>query len=74
MKAFLVLLCLALPVLAQPPVVIIVPGRTGYEMNPAAQKQAERQALQEARKREAEERAYRQLLIEYLDRIANRRR
>lgn len=46
----------------------------GYHMNPAAQKQAERQAYRDQQRREAEERAYRQLLIEYLDRIARQRR
>lgn len=65
MKTILCLLVVASCAMAEPP--------RGYQMNPAAQKQAERQALQEQRKREAEERAYRQLLIEYLDRIARRR-
>lgn len=42
--------------------------------NPAADKQRERQEYREQQRREAEERAYRQLLIEYLDRIARQRR
>lgn len=42
--------------------------------NPAADKQRERQEYREQQRREAEERAYRQLMIEYLDRIARQRR
>lgn len=65
MKTILLLIVLAIsPLCAQSP----------YNPNPAAQKQAEREALRQQRQREADERMYRQLILEYLDRIANRRR
>jgi ABC-type Fe3+-citrate transport system substrate-binding protein len=54
-------------------VLLLVLAVQGFS-NPAAEKQAERQRAQEERRREAEERAYRQLVIEYLHRIANRGR
>lgn len=55
-------------------VMLVLACATPLVANPAAEKQAERQRYQEERRREAEERAYRQLLIEYLAQIANQRR
>jgi ABC-type Fe3+-citrate transport system substrate-binding protein len=54
-------------------VILLVLTVQGFA-NPAAEKQTERQRVQDERRREAEERAYRQLVIEYLDRIARQRR
>jgi hypothetical protein len=81
MKTLLCALVVSLPCVAQPPVIFVIPNTqpaparvsTGYEVNPAAQKQAERQAHQKAQRDAAYRRAQEQLVIEYLARIAGRR-